>query len=410
MALATEPTYYSGRVDTNTVLSTQRKIDIPDEIFYLEEDLTPLIWLARGGDMGQGKVKLKQKVAHNPEFKCLNKKPHGNWASVAAETNSVTTVVTLTETPTMLVANMIGVLPATGEHVLITAYSTTTKTLTMTRGYGTTAKDTIDTDDPIYFIYRSAMEGDTTGEIKMVQPAAYTNYCGIIRHPFGATNTAQASDYYGGDLMADFDKEAWIEVRKQWERKLLFSEPKEDTTGDGPRRTTGGIIYWIGQGSGTTQTNTAFNSSTLRTFCRNLFRYGKSTKVAVCSPDVIDYFDMLKEGKLQFKPSELAYNVKCAEYETSHGLLLLVRNPMLEFSPYGTTTDGYGGTILGLDVDDIRLRHLKGRDIKLNKGPNGQGIQANDADKVLWEYIGEIGLQVFNAEKHRHWYGITGIA
>ncbi len=82
MALAVEPTYKGlfSTAGTNAVNQEQRKVDIPDEIFYLEQDDTPLIYLARGAgkNMPKGHV-IKQRPSINPEFKVLTKNPHGSW-------------------------------------------------------------------------------------------------------------------------------------------------------------------------------------------------------------------------------------------------------------------------------------------------------------------------------------------
>lgn len=381
-------------------------VDIPDEIFYLEQDMTPLIYLARGKNLPGG-MKVKQRPVHNPEFKVLNKVPHGQWLQISATTVATTgdTVINLAITPTMVRVGTVLVNPQTREHMYVTAYSTTAKTITVTRAYGQTAATTISASVPIRILHPTAAEGSGKPEVKSVQAGVKTNYTGILKRPFGATNTAKASQLYGGPIMEDNEKEAWIEMKKEWEGMLIWGEPYENTSGSQPIRTSGGVDYWIRQGSATTQTDTAFSTG-IQTFLRNLFRYGARTKVALCSADAIDYFEQAKKSALQFRPSEKAYNIAVAEYECGHGTLLLARDIMLEASPYGT--GGYGGTIIGLDVDDIMTVHLKGRDMKLNTGPNGRGIQANDEDQTIYQYEGEVGLHLGNPDKHRIWSGLTG--
>lgn len=408
MALSTEPTYITGIGGTGNINSAQRMVDIPDEIFYLEQDMTPLVFLARGKNLPSG-MKVKQRPVHNPEFKVLNKVPHGSWLQVSATTAATTgdTAINLAITPTMVRVGTVLVNPETREHLYVSAYSTVAKTITVTRAYGTTTATTISVSKPLRILHPVSAEGAAANEVKSVQAGVKTNYAAIIRRAFGATNTAKASELYGGPIMEDNEKEAWIEFRKEWEAMLLWGEPKEDTSGTHPVRVSGGIDYWIRQGSATTQTDTAFSTG-IKTFLRNLFRYGQKEKAALCSPDVVDYFDQLKEGKLQMRPTDKTYGISTMEFDCGHGRLYVIRDVMLENSPYGT--GGYGGRIYGLDMEDIMTVHMKGRDAKLNTGPGGRGIQANDEDAIKYEYIGELGLHLGNPDKHRIWSGITGFS
>lgn len=411
MALSTEPTYISGIGETNLIQSSRRMVDIPDEIFYLEQEDTPLIYLARGRNMPNG-MTVKQRPSINPEFKVLTKKPHGNWMSVSATTVATTGDLTINvaQTPSMCRVGMVVQVPATGEQLRLTTYSTSGLTIGVLRGYGATTAKTIPVKAPLQILHPASMEADTAPEIKSVKAGVATNYCSILRHAFGASQTAIHSELYGGPIMGDNEKEAWLEFKKEWERGLIFAEPKEDLTNYAhPLRVSGGIVYWIKQGDSTTQTDTAFSSG-IKDFMRTLFRYGKKEKILLCSPDVIDHFEKAKETGLRFEPSSRFYDLRTAQWNSGHGTGHIMRDVILEDSPYGATTAGndWGGTIIGIDPDDIRLRHLKGRDVKLNKGPGGRGIQANDSDSIEYEYIGELGLELDNPDKHRIWTGITG--
>ena len=63
-------TYLTGRQNTGTVLSYERKVDIPPEIFWLSTDLAPLLHISMGGG-ANGKLPVKKREAINPEFAVL---------------------------------------------------------------------------------------------------------------------------------------------------------------------------------------------------------------------------------------------------------------------------------------------------------------------------------------------------
>lgn len=73
---------------------------------------------------------------------------------------------------------------------------------------------------------------------------------------------------------------------------------------------------------------------------------------------------------------------------TSYGTFKVMYDPLLSGSVYG----GYG---YALDVENIRYTYLKGRDTKLRTG-----IQANDKDGVVDEYLTECSLEVRLPKTH----------
>ena len=68
----------------------------------------------------------------------------------------------------------------------------------------------------------------------------------------------------------------------------------------------------------------------------------------------------------------------------------------------GTTGYGLGGAIFVLDLGGIKRRPMRNRDTKLL--PNRQG---NGEDKVVFDYLTEMSVEIKNETTHGVFYGVT---
>jgi len=297
-------TYISGAQHTANIHAYERKVDIPDEIKYLEQDLTPLLHLTEG----RGK---KKRVAINPEYRMLEKEPHGAWTAINYSTGytdgaTVLTVDSSAHIPIGAVLKVIG-----GEQLWVTAKTNAT-TVTVTRGFGATAAATIADNVPLYMIGTANEEKGAVPTPLMVQARGRVNYTQIFRKALGLSRTVENSELYGGKKRTDLRKESWLEFKKLVERAFLVGEPLEDTTGGAqgfPVRATGGAYYYVNAAGYVTST-TLLSKSVWMTAVRNCFRYGSRTKVALCAPYIIDVLSIWKDGKMEFKPSDDVYGLK----------------------------------------------------------------------------------------------------
>lgn len=389
-------TYIAGAQNTGNILQDERGIDIPNEIFWLEKDATPLLHLSAGKD-GNG-LPAKKRKAINPEFTVLEKQPHGAWTAInavggytAGDTTFICDDVTMVNVWDKLK------IVSTEEVVLVLSKSNASNTVIVQRGFGGTSAAIIADNDPLYLIGSGNEEFGALPPVLMVKNRKRVNYCGIERKAFGLSNTAKNSEYYGGSKYSELSTEGVLEWKKKTERDFWFSEPYEDLTGGptgNPIRATGGAYYWIKNGGGYTMSaTTTFTKTDWVTFSRNSFLYGSDTKVVVCSPLVIDMLDSWKDGNLQFKPSDHVYDMTVAVWETGHGTLLIKRNKMFENSPYGTTTVGYGGMAIVLDPANLEYRYLQNRDMALHLN-----VKRDGADGFYDEVKGEVGLGLQNPE------------
>lgn len=391
------PTYVAGAQHTENINALQRKLEIHPEIYYLEDEKTPLLHLT-WGKQGKDGLPLRREAVGNPEYKVLEKLPHERFTAINYSTGytaGATTVVC--DTVANIVVGMLLKAVLTGEIVYVSAKDGTAKTLTLVRGMGTTSAGTLADNCPLLVLGTANAENATRPNINRVKVSDRTNYTQIMREPIGSSDTLQNSDMVGPKSRTDLRREAWLAWKIRCETCFLHGEPFEDTTiedEDGnPIRGTGGLIYWVDTVAGNVTTvATTLTKTIWTTFCRNLFTYGSSTKVVLCAPLIIEALDYWKDSKLEMKPDNRVYDLRVAEWATGNGTVLIMRDALLEDSPYGS--GGYGGIAIGFEPDQCKYVYLKNRDVKLR-------TNIQDPSKDGWEdeVIGEVGLAIHNPEK-----------
>jgi hypothetical protein len=395
-------TYISGAQHTLAINQNQRKLAIHPKIYYLQEDLTPLVILTWG--KGKNGLPVKKKVVGNPKFTVLSKQPHEAWTAINAGGGYTASIVTFAVdaashiTPGMLLQDAIS-----AEIMHVKTRNSSTQ-ITVDRSIGPTAAGTIADNTPLMIVGNVNAENASYPEILMVKVREADNYCEIFRKPCGSSGTLENSDLIGSKSRPDLRKETWLEHRKGIERAFLFGEPFEDTSvvdsSGNPARGTGGVYYWINSAGNVTSVATTLTKTIWRTFSRNLFKYGKKRKVVLCSPLVIDALDFWKDGKLQMTPSEEFYNIRVAEWITGHGTMVIMKDEELDDSPYGS--GGHGDLAIGLDPDNLSFCHLANRDSALLTNRQNPGV-----DGWVDETLAEAGLGYVNPETGHILEGIT---
>ena len=399
-------TYISGTQLTNSVNSLERKVDIPDEILYLEPDNAPLVHLTMGrGAAADGRsASIKKRVAINPEFKMLEKASASPWTSInngGGYTAGATTLTVddSTNVPQYAVLKVVG-----GEQLLVLSKPTATS-INVKRAYGDTSAAAIADDCPLYVTSIAMEEGSTPPTAIAVQVRSRANYLQIIRKTFGLSRTLQKSELYGGKKREDLRKENFLEIMRMVERAFIYNEPYEGLTSGpiagNPLRMTGGVNYWLTDSGSVSSVTTTLTKQVWITYLRNLFRYGSRQKVVLCAPIIIDAVNYWKDGKLQMRPDDYVYGLKCDTWETGHGTAYLVRDIALENSTVGDTTLGFGGFALGLDLPNLWYRYLTDSDIALY-----EDIVKDGRDGWMDEYMGEVGLHLQLPETHRLLTGV----
>ena len=362
---------------TYSINADRRDIDFHNEIILLEPNKNPLTVLL---------AKMGKAATTDVEFGWFEDELGVRWDSFAG-------AVAVT-TETALVVTTIGAFQPrdviknarTGEVMLVTAVTAGTSTLTVVRGFGSTAAAAILNLDAIVIIGNANQEFATMPAIKDGADTTVKNNVQIFRTAFGISGSMNATETLTGKDLPYLRRKKAIEHAIDIERAFLFGEKN---TGGAPNRTrtTAGVIALATQNAGTFTNNAAVTFGNIGRWFESIFRYGSSEKILLASSRWITLLDNLGEAKLQTVPKDETYGIAVSRLLTHHGELYVIKHHLLE-GPYINRA-------IALDMECLKYRYLSGRDTKLRTN-----IQANDADGVVDEYLTECGLEFRQPKRH----------
>ena len=348
----------------------RRDIDVSRDIARLLPNATPFSVIL---------MRAKKLATRTAEFKWWDSEPGGWWTKVNNGGGYVDTATDIVvDDATLFRAKDVLKVPRTAEVMYCTAVDEETDTITVVRGYGTTAKAALENDDWIMRMGNAMEEASNAPASKINQPTKNYNYSQIFRTPFDQSETSDAEATVTSESeRTRLRRDKAIEHRLDIERALLFGERKEDTANK--RRMTGGLLSFVSSNvydmAGTT-TEAKFEE-----MCEMLFTFGSDRKLLVCSHKFGSVINGFAKDKIETRSGEETYGIRLKTYKSYHGDLYIV--------PSRTFEKAYAGLAFGVDMDYVKYRPLKGRDTSLHTN-----IQANDADCWKDEYFTEAGLQV----------------
>ena len=380
-----------GIFSTGNILSARRKYSTSDKLWLAFPEVAKIAHVARG---------LKPKPVTDPKFRWFEQDIPQQFVVINNSGGygpSDTSLVVSDSTP-VRVGSVLKVV-ATGEQLLVTANNTSTNTITVKRGWGTTAAGNIANSAVLMVIGDANREGASLPEPITREPVERVNYTQIFREPVILTETAAATDLYPEENDMKTKRLMALEVHKRKiERAFLFGEPKEDTSTYSTHiRATGGITYFVTTNvvdAGGTLTETEFEG-----FIADAFTKGER-KMGFLSPLVASAVAYWAKNKLQVAPEEKTYGIGVVDYVTPHGTLKYTVEKML------AENSVWNGYSFILDLDKIGYRYLAGnginRDTRLR--PNRQ---ASGDDLIAEEYLTECGLFLANEDFHAVLKGVT---
>ena len=366
----------SGIRHTKNINQDRRVVDMAKKIALLEPNKSPLITLTK---------RLSTKPTINPIFHWLEDELQAKWSKVStAEANVAATDLVVSDIDLFRVGFLVKV-PRTGEIMRVTDVTVSTDTITVKRSFGTTAAAAILENDPIVILGSAEAEGGLATTPLSVVTSTIFNYTQIFKTAVQLSKTQEASELYGGSDRAYQRLKKGIEHAVDLERAAWFGEKAEDTTGSTPVRSTGGVMSFIETNAVSYDASNSLTEDNFeKEFLEGLFRYGSSKKTLFASSRVISVINSWGRDKIQTVVGEETYGLKIYRYISAHGELNIVKHQLFEGAVYGKM-----GVALDLDAGEVAWRPLSGRDTKLRTG-----IEPNDADYYLDEYITEGGFQI----------------
>jgi hypothetical protein len=395
-------TLVAGDLATDIINQSQRVIDMQDSISELEPNNAPFVAILR---------KIGKYQAKSPKVEWLEDESMPRFDVMsAAVTGSAVSAIPVTNASYFRVGDGVRI-TETGEFVEVTGVSASG--IGVTRGVGNTSAVSCTSAAGLYIVNNANAEGASLRTIKTVRLVNQSNFCQIIRTPFGVTGTEMASQLYGqySNDRVRLQHKYGLEHERQIEATVFWGAKKEDTTTAGaPKRWAGGCYEFI-------QTN-VYNAGGVLTranfenlFLRKAFRFGSDRKVLFCSPllmQAIDGFawngyyagplgnqNMTGASRVNYNSPASEYGVAVKTYVCSQGTVDIVMK-----RHWNDNTNLSGDGFL-LDLDAIKLATLRDTKLLLER-------QANDADKLEDEYLSELSLIFEHERRHGLITGVTG--
>jgi hypothetical protein len=371
----------AGARGTGNITAAQIKDDKDNKLYRLDANKAPLIALTS---------KLRKRVTVNPKFSWFEQDTESYIDKIVFSTGYTagSTSLVVANGTYFTPADTVKV-PRTGEVMRVTAVAS--NTLTVVRGVGETAANTLVDNEPLWIIGSAHMEGDLSVAANTNLSTEQFNYTQIFRSPVEATDTLQSTDMWTGPDLPEQRRIVGIKHSQKVERAFFFGERAIDTTGTHPRRYTRGVDKFIS--TNVTDLSGTITEKLFETFLRSGFRYGSRRKYLFASRLLVSAISSWAQGKLRMLPTDETYGIAIAQYLSPHGEVLIVCHDMLEGT--GTTNQEWGGYGYLLDLENVYYRPLQGRDTRLK-----MNIQAPDADSEKDEYITECGVQLVQEKTH----------
>lgn len=408
-----QPIVTGERVTAGTAQIEQnsRVIDMSDTIYLLDPNEAPLTAIT---------MKLNKVTAINPKFEWLEDDylPSTLTLAEALDTTEEAWDVSAGHGLRTRPGDVLQVLE-TGENALVVSISTDTITVERAIGGDQATGTAAASGGTLLIIGNANAENSTKRVIKTTQKTALFNFTQIWRWEYGVSGTMDAQELYGGSDLPYQARKAGKEQRIQLERSFIFGKqhifglgtPADGATDNnaatayavpGVTRFTGGIIERI-----TTNVTTAgvLTMDTVETFMRTLFRYGPARKMLFASRQIMSYLSLIASigDRIKTVPMDDTFPLALVRWVSPHGEIYLATHNLLEGD--GGTTHNYQGWALGLDMDSIFYRPLRGRDTKVKTN-----IQANDQDGRIDGYITEAGCMLVQEQNHAILRGVTSYA
>lgn len=241
-------------------------------------------------------------------------------------------------------------------------------------------------------------------------PTEWYNYTQIFRTPLEITGTAMETKYRANpQAYAKKQKECLQDHSIEMEKAFLWSVPTSGIGANGkPERTTLGIIPAIrgGYSGHGGNAGTVSNYKTDSTYAglswlaggedwlneqlEIVFRYGKTTKLAMCGSQALMAINQLVQnnGEFMWGPDTTVYGIKIKEWITPLGSIALMTHPLFNHEP--TTRRA----MVIIEPANLEYRYINNRDTKFiaeNIGKTNTGYTRRDGVKE--EFLTECGLE-----------------
>ena len=369
-----------GLFDTSKYEAGIKKLDVRDIIFQLQPEETPFISILS---------KMSKQKAVDTQFSWFEDDLLGNYTTLTTGVGSTITQLVVADATIFQVGDIIvDSTIASPECMLVKSIDDATH-ITVQRGFGTTAAQTLSSSDYLYKLGSVMPEGYTTPESLITGKTKVSNYVQIFSKSVMITETSNAVDTLGGNRRNFERQKVAVELKRDLESQFLWGQPYEDTTGSQPRRQTGGIYYFLGSTAPTLDmSSSVLTESAWEYHLKDVFTYSGEDRFAFMGPLPLAEISQFAAAKQRVEPgSTLVYGVRVKKYHSSLGDVNLVLDRHF-IGPHA-------GKILTIEVKQMVYRYLQGKDWSLDLN-----VQPPNAHYFQDEFNCTIGLEFHLPKLH----------
>lgn len=283
-----------------------------------------------------------------------------------------------------------------GKEQVLVGTTPTTNSVTITRGYGTTAGTAASANDILQILGDANEEGSAKRGLLTVQKAVVHNLAQSMRTPFGLTGVAIDSSFYGGDDWAYQKRKAGVEHKRKADRAFFHQERYEDTSGTQYRHVTGGLIWFIAQNGFVKDAGGDLTEPELEDDMRVGFRFGSNDKVAFCSPKAITVIHTFGRDKVEIRPEDKKYGVSFGTYKNASRNIKMVEHKQFTHDDLDDLSS-LAGYIVILDMQMVKLHYMGEAMVRYVERI---GLKTDGTDGDEGEFISRWGVSLMNPKKH----------
>lgn len=378
-------------VETFSVDTERRDLDVSSEILELQPDETPFLVISD---------RASSATATSTEVTWFDDDLASWWTYLTSDyvASSTGDVENISVNDSSIVKKKDLIKNAATGEVMFVNSIVDSSTIEVIRGYGdetnsggTGAVASSSTDDNLMRMGNAMEENSLSPDPRATQPDKYYNYVQVFRTPFsGSWENLNEDKKTNEDERTRLRRRKAIEHNLDKERALLWGE-RNEKVGDS-RRLLGGLFQFLTNQEtdiGGNLTESAFEDA-----LEPAFKYGSSEKVLITSPAVGSEINSFAKDNIQTRSKEETYGLKINEYLSFHGRLYIATSHMFE--------KDYEGMGVIVDVENINLLPYAGMNTTLRTN-----LQEND--RLGWkdEYLTAMTLEVRLEKTHRVLTGIT---
>lgn len=399
----TQGTSWSDSVSSRQILK-------PDEVIHMTGDQDNIAFYR----MFAG---LPVETAGNSKYEWFEDEDYSAFvtASAAAASDATTLVVTSGDEDILRAYDALYNM-RTGEVVHVSATPTTTS-VTITRGFGSTAA-AINSGDEFVLMGNILPEMSSPVATYSREPWKQYNYVQFMREGWKISGLAKAEQVYGPNKLQYDQQNATREFLRKIERNLLFGVRNKTGSGTATYRSSGGLKYFMtGDGSRAMTadvTGSIFSEALFNTLLVQYFNQSdmSDTKVAFCGTNHFVAMSQWARDKQQLQINQNASTMlgtAVYDYQCSTGQIL----HCVPYKPWTYTGNGGLGLhdqIWILDTSKMAKFGLNGRptDVTLTTTATNDGNLVNPGvDGEHKELQIEFGFKVWNTENFALISGIS---